>query len=182
MSERPGLREALISECRRIEEYSKWNSASHFTAAAWLGRFHLGAGVIPFVLGGVGAWQGFKYLPVAPEKTALWASVALLVAGIVGSIISFWNPAEARVKHFTAGAHYKALEGAARRAVNLFPDEDDLQFRERVLALAAKYEELNETSAQSSDFAFWLATKKVRAGKYDPDHKLSLSLNAGRTS
>jgi hypothetical protein len=33
------------------------------------------------------SWQGFKHLDVAPERTALWASIALLIGGIVASVI-----------------------------------------------------------------------------------------------
>jgi hypothetical protein len=169
MVEPQSLRESLMEECARIETYSKWNAASHFTAATWLGRFHLGAGVIPIVLGGIGSWQGFKHLGVAPEKTALWASVALLFGGIIGSVITLWNPSGARARHSEAGTRYKSLENRGRRAVVLFPDEGDQEFRKRVLALATRYDDLNESSAQSSDLAFWWASRKVRAGKYDPD-------------
>ena len=169
-------REALIAECRRIEEYSKWNAASHFTASTWLGRFHLVMGCVPIVLGAIGSWNGFEHLKSmteqtqsATERTVLWCSVAVLISGLVGSIMSFWKPAAARGRHHKAATRYKTLENQARRAAALCQHEPDERFRRRVGELASRYDELNETSAQSSDFAFWLATGKVRSGKYDPD-------------
>jgi len=162
------LRDALVAECKRLEDYSRWNAASHFTASTWLGRAHLALGPLPAILGALGTWSGLKLIP-DQAKAALLASIASLVAGIVGSIVAFWNLSEGRVKHFTAGAAYKRLENEARRATSLFPDETDEAFRDRVVELTGRYDKLGEQSAQSSDFAFWLAARKIRTGKYDPD-------------
>lgn len=164
------LRAALVTECARLEDYAKWNAAAHFTASSLAGRVHLTAGVVPIVLGALGMWSGLKLL--ADQATAaLVASIASLVAGIAGSVLSFWNLSEVRVKHFKAAAAYKTIENEARRARSVFIDSPDGELRQVVAGLAARYDRLGEESAQSSDLAFWLASKKVRAGRYDPDSK-----------
>lgn len=161
-------RGALLSECRRIEEYAKWNASTHFTASAFAMRAHAIVGVIPIVLGGLGTWSGLKL--IADQSTAtVVASVAALLAGLVGSILSFWNLSEVRQKHFKAGTAYKTLENEARRAHSVFIDATDDDLRETVKCLADRYDRLGEESAQTSDLAFSWASRKVRAGKYDPD-------------
>jgi len=162
------LRAALLAECERLEEYAKWNAAAHFTASTLAGRVHAVAGVVPIALGALGTWSGMKLVADQPTA-ALVASVASLIAGIAGSVLSFWNLSETRVKHFKGGTAYKTIENEARRARAVFIDTSDGELREVVAGLAARYDKLGDESAQSSDFAFWLASKKVRTGRYDPD-------------
>lgn len=164
------LRQRLLDECERIEEFALWNATAHFTAAALVRRAHVLLGVVPIVLGGLGSWKGLQL--VADDRVAtVWSSLAAAAAGVLGSVLAFLNLAETRAKHFKAGTSYKTLENEARRARSVFVDTSLEELRKEVAALAARYDRLGEEAVQSGDLAFWLAGRKVRGGRYQPDKK-----------
>ena len=161
---------SLLAECKRIEEFSLWSATSHFVAAAWARGLHLLLGSIPLVLGAIGSWKPLSNPSSASEQDVLVAGIMTLLAGICGSLLSFWNLSRARMQHFTAATSYKSLENEARRAHEIHAiDDQPTEFTERVLDLAARYDHLGTTSVQSLDLAFMLAGKRIRKGRYAPD-------------
>lgn len=158
------IRQAARAEAVRIQEYSLWTAATYYAAATWLGRVHLVLGSVALALGAFGAYSGFK--SGSPEL----AGALALVSGILGSLISFWNPADARARQLEAASKYKVLENQARRAREFHdPNDGYEQAHERVKALAERYDELVEQMAPTSDLAFRLASTKIRQGIYQPD-------------
>src|SRR5688500_8144207 len=92
----------LVSECKRIENFSLWNSASHFGAATYAGYLHWALSTVPVILGAVGSW---KFLPdpsAASPRQLLTAGICTLLAGISGSLLSVWNLNKVRAEHFAA--------------------------------------------------------------------------------
>ena len=156
---------ALVDEARRIEEFSLWNASAHFHAATWAARIQVAGGSVPIILGAIGGWNGLKE---AGNEFA--AGMLALAAGIVGSLLSYWNLSRVRQDHFIAATKYKTLENEARRAYQIHAlDEDPAVFRDHVLALAKRYDALGETSVQSLDIAFWLASRRIRRRVYSTD-------------
>ena len=162
----------LLAECRRLENNSLWTASAHYTAASWTGRFHLFCGSIPIVLGGVGGWDLLHHPNTADVSQIFIAGLFTLTAGIVGSLITFWDLAKTQLDHFKAAGEYKTLENEARRAYEIHGgDESYAEFKARVLDLASRYDKLGKDSIQSKDLMFWLAGKKVRKGIYEPEGK-----------
>lgn len=166
----PDDKQRLIGEAKRIEEYSLWNAAPHFTAAAWAVRVHLVGGSIPIVLGGIGGWNIFTEPAHATSSQGIVAGLLTVSAGIVGSLMAFWNLSKVQQQHFAAAVKYKTLENEARRAHEVHAhDEDYAAFKIRVMDLARRYDEIGEDGVLSSDIMFWLAGRKIRRGLYAPD-------------
>src|SRR5438552_1026910 len=103
-------RQRLVDECARIQESSLWNATSHFAASTWAGRIHAFAGAIPIVLGGIGGWHFLTDPTVATPGQVFFAGLLTMAAGIVGSLMSYWNLAKVRLEHFVAATKYKTLE------------------------------------------------------------------------
>lgn len=117
--------ERLVKECARIEEYSLWNSTSHFTAAAWARFIHMLGGAVPIVLGGIGGWKVLSDPTAATPQQVLVAGALTLAAGVTGSLMAYWDLAKIRMEHFVAASKYKTLENEARRAREIHaPDEE----------------------------------------------------------
>jgi hypothetical protein len=160
-------RDALARESKRIQENSLYNATAHFTSAARLWRAHLALGTVPIILGTIGGWKGLSDPAVATPSAVMWAGLCSLVAGVVGSVLSFWNLAESRVRHFTAATQYKSLENDARRALEIHArDEGYTDLKRRVVDLGDRYNNLNESHLQTADWAFNKARKKISAGLY----------------
>lgn len=152
----------LFDECKRIQENSLYNATSHFMAASVAGWLHRILGSVPIVLGGIGGWKVLADPAVASAHQVALVGLMTVVAGIVGSLVAFWDLAKARLDHFAAGTKYKTLENKARRAWQVFGvDEDSASLRKHVEELAAEYDQLGETNAQSGDLAFFLARWKI---------------------
>jgi hypothetical protein len=161
-------REALTREAKRLQESCLYNATAHFTSAGRLWRAHLLLGTMPIILGTIGGWKGLSDPATAGPKAVLIAGVSSLLAGVVGSVLSFWNLAETRARHFTAATQYKSLENDARRAHEIHGvDEEYADFKRRVVDLGDRYNKLNESSIQTADWAFNKARKKIQAGLYD---------------
>jgi hypothetical protein len=89
------------------------------------------------------------------------------MAGVVGSVLTFWNLAESRARHFTAATQYKSLENDARRAHEIHArDEGYADLKRRVVDLGDRYNKLNESHLQTADWAFKRAHKKIEAGLF----------------
>lgn len=158
----------LINECKRIQDNSLWNSTSHFAAATWAGRIHTIGGAVPIILGGIGGWKYLLDPTFAGQDQMFLAGLMSLIAGIVGSLMTYWNMAKVRLEHFSAATKYKTLENDARRAHQIHArDEDYDTFKKRVMDIVTRYDALGEASVQSYDITFWLARRKIESGIYD---------------
>lgn len=158
----------LLEECERIQEGSLWNATSHFGASTWASRIQAGAGAIPIILGGIGGARIISDPTFASPQQVIVAAVLALSAGIVGSLLSFWNLAKVGLEHLAAATKYKTLENEARRAREIHSRDDSYDaFKTRVLELAKRYDELGESSAQSGNLTFWLARGKIESGVFD---------------
>lgn len=165
-------RAALIDEAKRVEEFSLWNSATHFNIAAWAGWIQAIGGAVPIVLGAIGGWKFLTDPSIASPHQIIVASLFSLAAGTLGSVLSYWNLAKVRLEHFMAAAKYKTLENQARRAHQIHAvSEPDAEFRERVLGLGKRYDELGESSPQSMTLAFLVAGRAIRRGRFQSDRK-----------
>jgi|SRR4029079_18796972 len=157
----------LIQECRTLQENALYTATSHFVSSTIAWTAHLILGAFPIVLGGIGSWPLLTDPNSASSNAAFLAGAFTLTAGIVGSILSFWNLAKVRLDHFTAAVKYKTLENEARRAFQIHAhDEPYDDFKKRVMDIARRYDELGESSPQCSDFAFWCARKRIGRGLY----------------
>jgi len=162
------VREALILEAQHIKEESLYNATIHFAQSTWMARLHYFVlGPIPIILGGLGGWKGITDAKVMPANWTIISSVLSLVAGLVGSMVSFWNLAENRMRHFSAGTSYKSLENDARRAWQVHAIDEPLpEFKKRIVELGDRYNKLNESSIQTADWAFRIARRKIKAGHF----------------
>jgi hypothetical protein len=157
----------LVAECKRIEENCLYTATSHLTAAGLAGWAQGLGGAVPIVLGTVGGYKALSDPMVAsPEKLQI-AGVLTLVAGVVGSLMTYWDFAKSRLSHFSAGTKYKSLENQARRAWQLHaPDEEPAALKARVDDLAERFDALGEESELSGDISFLLARWKIGWGVY----------------
>jgi len=168
MTETP--RERLVKEAKRIEEFSLWNAAAHFTTSGWASAIQTLGGAVPIILGAIGGWKFFADPSLATTAQLRMASLVSLAGGTVGSLLAYWNIGRARLEHFQAGTKYKSLENEARRAREIYAvSDEDARFRERVEELMKRYDALGESSPQSLTVAFRVAGWKVRRGRYAPD-------------
>lgn len=90
-----------------------------------------------------------------------------VLAGVTGSLLSFWNLSDVRTKHQAAGAGFKAIEHDARRARLVdgpFGEATDL--RRQLEEIAERYNKLGESSTHTSRFAFRRAQRLIASGTY----------------
>lgn len=160
-------RSRLIDECKRIQENCLYTATSHLTAASFAGWAQGLGGAVPIVLGAIGGFKALSDPSVASPEKLLLAGILTLLAGIVGSLMVFWDFAKSRLTHFSAGTKYKSLENQARRAWQLHAlDEDVTALKARVETLTERYDALGEESELSGDIAFLLARRKIELGIY----------------
>jgi hypothetical protein len=163
MADLDGQRQAICQELERIEENARYTSVTHFISADIVRRLHFWVvGPIPIILGGIAAWNGFTKEGLAEVSGALG-----VLAGVTGSVLSFWNLSDVRTKHQAAGAAFKAIEHDARRARLVdcpFGELTDL--RRRLEDLAERYNKLGESSVHTGRFAFRRAQKLIASGVY----------------
>jgi hypothetical protein len=163
MADTDSQRQAICQELERIEENARYTSVTHFVSAEHVRRLHYWVlGPIPIVLGGIAAWNGFSKDGLAQVAGALG-----VLAGVTGSLLSFWNLADVRAKHQTAGAAFKSIEHDARRARLVdCPDLDLATARQRLEQLAERYNKLGESTPSTSRFAFTRAQRLIASGIY----------------
>ena len=134
----------------------------------WASRMQTVGGTLPIICGGIGGAQILSDPTLASPRQVVIAGVLTLMAGIIGSLLSFWNLAKRRLDHLSAATKYKTLHNEARRARELHSKDDSYEaFKARVLELAKRYDELGESSPQSGDVTLWLARQKIGSGVFD---------------
>ncbi|RYZ17972.1 MAG: SLATT domain-containing protein [Myxococcaceae bacterium] len=163
-------REALVRECKRLQENSLYTATTHFRLTDQFRALHYFLGTLPIIFGAISGWKGLSDPHVIGVQSPVWVPVFSFLAGISGSLLAFWNWAERRMMHFAAGAAYKTLENDARRAWEIYSIDEELAvLKKRVADLGDRYNKLNESSPQTSNTAFAFARKKVKSGIFTTD-------------
>lgn len=169
------VRQALIAECKRIEENSLQTATTHFISATRIGRVHHWVlGPIPLLLGTTAAaWKGLLDAKAIPVDWTFIGTVLSALAGVSGSVIAFWNLAETKARHVAAATAFKSLQHEGRQAWQIHAlDEERDAFKTRVMDLAQRYNKLNETSVLTADWAYRRARKKIKQNTFVTDTDL----------
>jgi hypothetical protein len=110
---------------------------------------------------------------MATPRQVYIAGALTLAAGIVGSLVAFWDLGKRRLEHFSAGAKYKTLENEARRAREIDAyDSDYSTFKALVAELGKRMDVLGEDSPQSRDFAYRVSESKLERARRRSEKKL----------
>jgi len=151
---------ALRCEAARIEEDATYSSKSHFNAAGTWERRHYWLGIPATVLAAVAGASLLKSYPVL-------ASVFALLASLLTGLMTFLNPNERAAMHRVAGGQFLALRNDARlfREVELLQTERLNELPERLKALSAIRNELNQKSPSIPRGAFAAARKGIEEGE-----------------
>jgi hypothetical protein len=154
---------AICDEFARIEENARYTAVAHFISAEHLRKLHHWVlGPVPILFGGIAAYKGFN-----EASFSALSGVLAVLAGVSGSLLSFWNFADSRSKHQTAGAAYKAIEHDARRSRLVDgPYQDIPTLRAALADLGDRYNKLGAASPSTSNFAFKRAQNLIASGAY----------------
>ncbi len=151
---------ALRREAERIEEDATYSSKSHFNAEdTWVRRqYWLG---IPATA--LAAIAGAALIKSHPE----WASAFTLLASLLTGLMTFLKPNERAAMHRTAAGQFLALRNEARlfREVELLQADQMAELPERLKALSAARNELNQKSPSIPHGAFIAARKGIEEGE-----------------
>lgn len=124
-------------------------------------------GPLPIILGSIAGWRWFAEAAGPSPRNTLVASVCSLLAGIVGSLLVFWNLAEKRQRHLAAGATFKSLEHDARRAGKILGlAETTADLKAIVGSLGERFNRANENCIPPADCFFNRARKKIALGVF----------------
>ncbi len=162
------LRENFVREARRIEEDALHSSKGHYAASERWRNVHLWVGVPTAALTAiaglviVGGPEEVRGVPL----DAVFGLVA--IAGAVSTaVMTFLGPEKRSTEHRIAGDRYNALKGRARRFREidaLRPHADD-ELSERLDALVAERDGLNQSSTLIPKSAYEKAKKGIEAGE-----------------
>jgi hypothetical protein len=150
---------ALRREAERIEEDATYSSKSHFNAEGTWERRHYWLGIPAAVLAAI-AGASFNSHPEL-------ASVFALLASLLTGLITFLKPNERATMHRAAAGQFLALRNDARlfREVELFQTERLNELPERLKALSATRNELNQKGPSIPRGAFVAARKGIEEGE-----------------
>lgn len=151
---------ALRREAERIEEDATYSSKSHFNAEGTWERRHYWLGIPATILAAV---AGATLVKSQPE----WASVCALAASLLTGLMTFLKPNERAAMHRAAAGQFLALRNDARlfREVELLQTERLNELPERLKALSATRNELNQKSPSIPRGAFVAARKGIEEGE-----------------
>lgn len=151
---------ALCREAERLEEDATYSSKSHFNAEDTWVRRNYWLGVPATVLAAVAGATLIKNYPDA-------ASVCALVASLLTGLMTFLKPNERATMHRAAAGQFLALRNEARffREIELQQTERLEQLPERLKALSAIRNELNQKSLSIPRRAFVAARKGIEEGE-----------------
>lgn len=170
------LIEALRREVARIEEDAEYSHKGHYAAAEvwrrrryWLGvPAALAAALASMLIFFDGSDASDMLQQAAPwlNPTFIAAGMAML-ATLLATLLTALNPAERAVEHQSAGGAYLTLRNQARifREVDLLSPDNPAQLRERLHALDATRNQLNQSSPKIPDRAYKKAKKGIKAGE-----------------
>lgn len=151
---------AMRREAERVEEDATYSSKSHFNAeATWIHR-HYWLGIPSTILAAV---AGATLIKSQPELASIFALAASLLTGLM----TFLKPNERAAMHRDAAGKFHALRNDARffREVELLHLEKMSELPERLKALSAARNELNQKSPSIPRGAFIAARKGIEEGE-----------------
>lgn len=165
------MRDRLLAECARLEEFAGVNAATHFTQAKMLGRFFVWLDILPAaVIAGLGGIAIAFPDQLGNEAFARTLGVGSVAAAAIATFYLKWSPDRRRVEHQMVAIQYKNLENRARRVREIYAESyDDQALVIRVEALTLAYDDLNYHAPLASDGAFDRALEEWRSGRYRAD-------------
>ncbi len=151
---------ALCREAERLEEDATYSSKGHFNAEDTWVRRNYWLGVPATALAAI---AGATLIKSYPE----WASVCALAASLLTGLMTFLKPNERAAMHRAAAGQFLALRNEARffREVELLQMERLGDLPERLKALSAARNELNQKSPSIPRRAFVAARKGIEEGE-----------------
>jgi len=153
----------LITECRRIEDDSKYTAETHYNIAAGAGRIGF---LVKFIPALAATASGAALLLGAPNWIA-WFSV---IAGAAFALQSIMNPDKKFEEHSQAGKSYTALKHESRSLYQTFYKEMDRgSFSAMVRILRERYNMLAKMTPQTTVKAFEEGRQRIKAGRHTPD-------------
>lgn len=156
---------ALRREAERLEEDSTYSSKSHFNAEQVWERRHYWLGIPATAFAAIAGAALFK------SYGELGSALALLASLLTG-LMTFLKPNERAAMHRVAAGQFLALRNDARifREVELLQTERLQELPERLKALSATRNELNQKSPSIPRSAFVAARKGIEEG--ESTHKI----------
>lgn len=150
----------LATEAQRIEEDAEHSAKSHYNSAARWARYHLWLGLPSAVIAALGGAAALNDLPEVAVGLALLSSA-------LTTVLTFLKPSERSEIHKTAAGQYHALRNHMRlfREIELADGIEASAAKERLLALAAARDELNQSSPMPSRCDYQLAKQDIDSGR-----------------
>lgn len=151
---------ALRREAARIEEDATYSSKSHFNAEQVWERRHYWLGIPATAFAAIAGAALFK-------NYAEVGSVLALLASLLTGLMTFLKPNERAAMHRVAAGQFLALRNDARifHEVELLQAERLGKLPERLKALSATRNELNQKSPSIPHRAFVAARKGIEEGE-----------------
>lgn len=151
---------ALSREAKRLEEDATYSSKGHFNAEDTWVRRNYWLGVPATVLAALAGATLFKSHPEL-------ASLCALAASLLTGLMTFLKPNERAAMHRAAGGQFLALRNNARffREIELLQTDRLNELPDRLKALSAMRNELNEKSPSIPRRAFVAARKGIEEGE-----------------
>jgi hypothetical protein len=89
---------------------------------------------------------------------------------MAGSLLTFWNLGDLRLRHATAATLFKSLEHDARRTRDIDALADNVsELRRKVDELSERSNKANETSIPTSPWSFERARQKIKKNIFVPE-------------
>ncbi|MFZ1342871.1 SLATT domain-containing protein [Thiothrix eikelboomii] len=153
----------MIDEALRIEEDCTYSSKGQFNSGDIWGKWHLRLGLPAAVITALAGASAFA-------DQALLAGIAASIATALTTTLTFLRPSERAETHKAAGASYLTLRNQARifREIELesAAEHDLTALKKRLLELAMKKDELNQTMPGILRQAYELARKDIEEGRH----------------
>lgn len=160
MAESKAITDALRKEAERIEEDTIHSAKGHFNAADTWRRRHYWLGIPATIFG---ALAGAAIVKNCQEL----AGILSLLATILTALVTFLKPTDKASSHKTVADQYLALRNDTRifREIEVFEDEDGKSLSDKLKSLAARRNELNQSSPDMPRKAFEAARKGINEGE-----------------
>lgn len=156
-------KEEIIKEASRIEESVLYSSKGHFIAASFWGRLHLWLGIPTVILA---ALAGASFVSKADNNNVIGGVISLIIA-VLTALVTFLNPNERYITHFSAGNDYDSLQNKVRifRTIECWKKETDHVLSERLKDFSDQKDKLNKGSPQITWWFYRKAKKGIEAGE-----------------
>lgn len=157
--------EALKRECAEQSRNALYTSTTFYIWLRWLRRFRAAIWIAAVAASGAAASTALsKYLGLEVLVAGL-ALLGVILPGVIKALkiddtISAYEDVVAR---------YKIVEGALRRAANIWSHKPFAEFEVDARRALSDLDDARRTSLTPPEWCFRSAHKKVKSGDYDPD-------------